>query len=228
MDGETVLWMMFTYDPTFDPRGKRWGEVCGWCRQLGLNPDHIVYQKSDRKYCAEAHWQLSQFQRVHARNLRGARLLRDGGPAYRKHGIDVFEELCEQVAVLESATHGPMSPCDNKFNSVMKTQWRAERESIALQGATDYAYESLLLAHQGFQVGSESIRSFWNENFMLDKPDIRLVDVEDMLGKMGGKNERRQEWFEHCAAVYKEWADEYFDEEVLLNLCDDLDGRYWK
>jgi len=223
--GEDYDVLMFTHDPTFDPKGPSWKKVEKWCRKLGVRTDQIFYVKSSKKYCAEQSWQISQFFSRYRRQLAGTRVLHDGGPAYKKDGSYILEDGADRLVVLPSEQHGRLSPLDNKLNAVAKALWRADRTM------TDFSYDALLLLSKLEQVGQDDITGWWSQNFLLDAKELTLSAVDSRLKEVKKKPPIRQGLADAYIEAYESWCT--YNSEMPLEkppeeLQDNFDGQYWK
>jgi len=216
--------LMFTHDPAFNPEGGRWMEVKQWCRKFKINPQHIYFTKSSKKYCKEQQAHITQFLHVNRAALRGARILHDAGPAYKKDGHYILEDGANMVVVLPAAQHGELSVLDNKLNAVAKLMWKKERTN------TDFAYDALLLLHCINKVRDESISTWWDQNFLLSAQELTLKGVEAQLSSVGGKPPMRQALQEYYIAAYDAWCEENDEKDegaAKQSAKRGLDGSYW-
>ena len=195
--------LMFTHNPTFDPAGPRAQEVFRWCQELGVARDRIYYTKSDKTYCKEVADQVVTFCRRYEDTLRNTHILHDGGNSFLRQGEKIFENYGSKVRVVPPLQHGEMSPCDNKFNAVVKERWRAIRDD-----SDDEAYNALLLLHLTDQVQSRSIASFFERNLLLKGGPPTLTRT--ILFTEGSQN--RSEWKN---SMYESYVDTFiaFEQE---------------
>ena len=140
-----------------------------------INPAHIYYTKSTKKYCKEQAAHITAFKQVNKDALMGARILHDDGGAYKLDGFLILEEFANKIIVLPPNQHGELSVLDNKLNAVAKAMWKAERTNV------DFAYDSLLLLHCINRMSDESISLWWDQNFMLKQAEVTLKAVEAQL-----------------------------------------------
>jgi len=217
--------LMFTHDPMFDPNGPGWTKVQRWCRKLNIRTDQIFYTKSTRKYCAEDKSHISTFKARYRKELRGCRVMHDGGPAYKHDGQYILEDGADALSILPSDQHGQLSPLDNKLNAVAKALWRIDRRN------KDFSYDALLLLNKLEAVGSDDISKWWISNFLLDVPKLSVQAVQDRIGEIRNKPPIRQGLSDKYIAAYEEWLEhnvEVLPEGVDSDLEDELDGDFWR
>jgi len=223
--GADLKTCMFTYDPTFDPKGPRRHEVQSWCDANRISRDQIFYSKSSRHYCKESQDQVVAFEQKNRTALTGAHVLHDAGGAFKKDGEYIFAERSDKVIVLPPVQHGELSVLDNKVNAVAKAQWRAARHN------EDFSWDAFLLLVYLERVGQDSITSFWTKNFLLDEQQLTVKAVETQLNQVNKRDMVRASLAEKYVDAYAVWAEEHdemvprYDGDVPLG---GLDGSYWK
>lgn len=225
LSGQLLQVLMFTHDPAFEPNGSRWEDVKRWCAQFRVKLAQIYYTRSTKKYCQEQQAHITAFHQVNRDQLLGARILHDGGGAYKIDGEYILDDGANLVLVLPSAQHGELSPLDNKLNAVAKLLWKQRRTG------KDHAYDAFLLLVCIMQTSAESIRSWWTQNFLLDAKSLTLGAVEEALAKKGGKTPIRQALADEYLHAYGMWAHENVEHDIGMQ--DDepdqgLNGDYWK
>ena len=217
--------LMFTHDPAFDPKGPHWSKVQKWCRKLNLRTDQIFFTKSTKKYCAEQSAHISTFKARYLSELRGTRILHDGGPAYKIDGEYILEDGADRLVVLPSEQHGKLSPEDNWLNAIAKELWRADRTML------DFSYDALLLLSKLESVGQDDVKKMWRHNFLLDKRKLTLQAVQDRIGHVRGKKRSRQNLAKQYEDAYKEWGATHVEVPWAnrpQELKGELDGEHWK
>ena len=224
--GQQLLPLMFTFDPTFDPKGPRRYEVIQWCLANRIRRDQIYFQKSDRKYCKESQAQVVEFSRVNGHVLRAARILHDQGGAFKKDGEFVFEiDGADRVVAFPAEQHGELSVLDNKLNAVAKHKWRQHRHN------GDFSWDAFVLLVELSRVKQSSISKWWRHNFLLDVPTLTVAAVEERLRAVKNREPLRQRLSDYYEDCYTTWTEEH--NEVELGYEGDealggLDGEYWK
>lgn len=217
--------LMFTHDPVFDPHGPHWSTVKKWCRKLNLRTDQIYYTKSTNQYCAEQHAHISTFKARYHKELRGARILHDGGPAYKIDGEYILADGADRLVVLPSEQHGKLSPEDNWLNAIAKELWRADRTM------RDFSYDSLLLLSKLESVGQDDVAKMWRHNFLLDKRELTLQAVQDRIGHVRGKRRSRQYLAKQYEDAYNDWSAAHVEVPWTnrpQELKGELDGAHWR
>ena len=132
--------------------------------------------RSDRKYCKESQDQVVEFSRVNRHALVGARILHDGGGAFKKNGEYLFElDGADRVVVFPAEQHGELSVLDNKLNAVAKHKWRQHRHN------GDFSWDAFVLLAELSRVQQSSISKWWRHNFLLDVPTLTVAAVEERL-----------------------------------------------
>lgn len=225
MDGEgRYPALMFTHDPTFDPKGHRWPEVQQWAKKWNIALDRIIYEKSNKQYCAEATDKIAHFKHVYYDELEDCRIIHDDGNSFKKDDELIFDEVADRVVVLPSVCHGELSVLDNKLFAVAKNQWRTERPG------DDFSQDALYLLWCIDWAEPEHVQGYWTRNFMLDIQPLSLAAVHDRLMSERTKGFVRQDLYENYVTSYKIWKAERgedIEEEPLQALESDLDGVYW-
>jgi transposase len=213
--------LMFTHDPTFNPVGPRAKEVVKWCKEMSIDRDRIVYSEGAKKYSFETCDMIAHFKNVYRKELSGTRVMHDGGGSFKFNGEYILADGADRHFVLPAATHGELSPLDNKVNAIAKNQWRTERKG------DDFSYDDLYLLWCFDWVKPASIKSFWVQNFMLNEKKLSLVTTADRLR---GKDFSRREILEKYIADYESWCldrGEPVSEGAFEALDSKLDGSYW-
>jgi hypothetical protein len=208
--GLGLLPMLFSFNPVFDPDGEDYETVLEWLEELGLRPDQLVWEQSDKHYCKESQDQVAHWQAVNRKKLTGTRILHDEGGAFKFEGHYMLEEDTEggeMLFVFPSDQHGELSVLDNKVNAVAKNKWRNTRKG------EDFAYDSLLLLHFLQNVDQKSQTSMWKENFLLRKKSLTLEKVKAHLGKGKGKHVLRETKRERYLEAFAQWEQENSEEE---------------
>ena len=226
-DGLKMLWTLNSHNPVFDPNGVWWPWVEEKCVELGLPSDKIYYYKSKRHYCAESYNQLWQFQNVFRKELKGGIIIHDGGPAYKKDGHNVFDEVAYMTETLPSVQHGELSALDHGVNAPAKALWVSERIKVP---EVDHAYESLLLGHCLHKIGSDNIAEAWKTNFMMSVKKLTFEAVERQLNHVHGKVPKRMELYNRYIAAYEDHLDgkgHALTKKDLNHIESSLDGVYW-
>ncbi len=223
--GVDILPLMFTFDPTFDPKGPRRDEVQSWCDANKILRNQIYYEKSAKKYCKESQNQVVEFEKRNRAALTGARILHDMGGAFKMDGEFLLAERANKVIPLPAEQHGELSVLDNKFNAVVKELWRAKRHN------GDFSWDAFLLFIFVHRVGQDSITSWWTQNFLLDVPNLTLSVVDKRLKEVSGRRPIRQDLADQYEQQYSIWLEDH-DEADLVYEGDveagGLDGAYWK
>ena len=224
MEGHIYDVLMFTFDPTFDPNGAGWEEVCEWCRANGIRTDQIFYEKFSRKYCKEDSSQVLAFLHRNRMRLRGTRILHDGGGAFKKDKRFILAEEADRIERLPKEQHGELSVLDNKLNGVAKSLWRQQRHN------GNFAWDAFVLLTRLQSVDRSSIVSWWRQNFMLDLPEMLRNLVGERLKFKDGDLPIRQHLADTYVEAYHEWREDN-DEKDLCYEGDTplggLNGPYW-
>ena len=225
---EGLVTLMFTYDPTFKPGGKRWKEVLQWCRNYGVNPNYIYYcepPSKGKKYCKESYDHWVQLEHVCHDAMSGAIIFRDNGTSFMKNKVDVFDEVASEVIRMPSAQHGELSVLDNKLFAVAKAWWYAERRGI------DPSEDAVKLLQCINWVSASSVQSFWRNNFFLEHKNLSLAIVHDKLKERNDRAFKRKKLYKSYAAAYERHIalkGGEMTEEQRKRLGGSLDGVYWK
>jgi hypothetical protein len=177
LDGiERTPTLFVTYNPQFDPDGPCRADVNKWLKENRISRNRIFYIKSDKNYCAETADNISNWVRIYKAALKGAHVLRDNGPAYKKNGVDLIAQYAARVETLEPVTHGETSVIDRYVNSVAKAAWVTKRVPDAPEWV-----DALNLLLEYDKVDSRAIKSMWANNFLLDRKRLTIQAVEDQL-----------------------------------------------
>jgi hypothetical protein len=118
---------------------------------------------------------IAHFKNVYRKELSGTGILHDGGNSFKFDGEFILEDGADRHVVLPTATHGELSPLDNRVNAIAKNKWRTERSG------EDFSYDDLYLLWCFDWVEPKAIRSFWDHNFLLGTKKVSLVAVKDQL-----------------------------------------------
>ena len=220
--------LMFTTDPTFNRQSKRWPEVEKWCKDWSIETDRIVYERSDRKYCAEASWQVSHFLSVYRHELTDMTIFHDAGGCYKKDGDFILANQRGDPIVFPSATHAEQSCLDNKLYAIAKNQWRQERHMYC---GEDFSKQALHLLWCIDWWTTDAIKSCWTHNFLLDLEKPSLADCDARLkasNRLPFPNQTREYMYIDAYLNWLKDQPEEAQEEEFQALDCDLDGVYWQ
>ena len=103
------------------------------------------------------------------------RMIHDGGNSFKIDGEFILGDGADRLEILPSATHGELSPLDNKINAIAKNQWRTERSG------EDFSKQDLYLLWCFDWAEPAAIKSCWTQNFMLDVKKLSLAATMDRL-----------------------------------------------
>ncbi len=213
--------LMFTHNPAFDSDGPRAAEVNEWFKQFDISRDRVIYTPGKKKYDYESSEMIAHFKNVYRAELAGTRVIHDGGNSFKIDGESILGDGAERVEVLPSATHGELSPLDNKLNAIAKNQWRTER------GDGDFSKQDLYLLWCFDWLEPAAIKSCWVQNFMLD---VKKVTLEATADRLRGKRFSRGGLMEKYIAAYESWREEHgqkMKESEFRTLESTLDGSFW-
>ena len=213
--------LMFTHDPAFDSDGPRAAEVDKWFEEFDIERDRVVYTPGKKKYDYESTDMIAHFKNVYRRELRGTRVIHDGGNSFKIDGHFILEDGADRLEVLPSATHGELSPLDNKLNAIAKNKWRTER------GDGDFSKQDLYLLWCFDWLEPAAIKSCWVQNFMLD---VKKLTLPATVARLRGKTFLRGELLEKYIAAYKCWLKEQgrdVNEKECRALKSSLNGSFW-
>jgi transposase len=219
--------VMYTYDPTFDPRGPKAQDVQKWCDDFGVKRSQIVFEmpeKGSKKYNAENHAHYKHYLNKHKNELRDTILFHDGGPAFKKNKEYVFENLVADHYTFPAAHHGRLSVCDNYLFGIAKTTWRHERSN------KNFSMDAVKLIQCIDWVGQDSIVSMWDYNFLLMEEQLTLQAVEDLMDRGPKTAFAHQGKKEIYLNAYNNWLrknDDKYKSKPDPKLESVLDGSYW-
>lgn len=213
--------LMFTHDPAFDPDGPRAAEVNEWFKEFDISRDRVIFTPGKKKYDYESSDMIAHFKNVYRAELTGTRVIHDGGNSFKIDGEFILGDGADRLEVLPSATHGELSPLDNKLNAIAKNQWRTER------GDGDFSKQDLYLLWCFDWLERDAIKSCWVQNFMLD---VKKVTLEATMERLRGKTFSRGGLMEKYIVAYENWREEHgqeMEEEEFCALESTLDGSFW-
>jgi hypothetical protein len=220
--------IMFTHDPTFDPKGPRWEELADWCHQWGIDTSRIVFEKSSKSYCKEDASQVSHLARLYKDDFTGARVIHDAGNAFKKDGEFILGDGADKVSIMPTEPHGEISVLDNNGFGTAKNWWRAERKKWC---GDDFSKQGLYLLWCIDYVKQDVIERMWTRNFLLDVPKLSLAALDERLSGKDNLTFANQVRMWQYVEAYKEFLAEKgqeVDGELLCALDSGLDGGYWK
>ena len=126
-------------------------------------------------------------------------VIHDDGNSWKPKGDDIFLEYkAARVSVMPHNPHGELSPCDNSYHAVVKEAERASRPD----NASD-AEITIRTMHYLLHVKADSVRSFWNRNFMLDQAALSLAACVDMLKGNDKLPPKRKLFHQKCVDAYE-------------------------
>lgn len=217
--------LMFTYDPTFNPDGRRAAEVKEWCDFYGIERDRIYYLKSDALYCKESLDQVAEFKNRYRSRLRGCRILHDAGNSFMRNGVDILEEEADRVEIFPSLSHGELSVLDNRLFAVAKNQWRSER------GSGDMSRQDLYLLWCIDWAKAQAIRHYWTNNFLTRVKKITVEACAKRLKHSNGRSNeliKKEELYLESYAAWRHGIRKTIQDSEMARLESNLDGSYWE
>ena len=96
-------------------------------------------------------------------------MIHDGGNSFKIDGEFILADGADRLEILPSATHGELSPLDNKINAIAKNQWCRDefsKQDLYLLWCFDWSEPA-------------AIKSCWTQNFMLDVKKLSLAAIMD-------------------------------------------------
>jgi hypothetical protein len=187
-----------------------------------------VYEKSEKKYCAESTAQVGHFARIYRKELKQSRVLHDAGNSFKIGGEYILADGAQMHFVFPPAPHSEMSILDNNLFAIAKRWWCTEREKYC---GDDFSKQALYLLHCIDRIEPEQVKVAWDRNFMLDLEKLSLQALDERLresNRLTFPNQVRE--FQYIEA-YNTWLNEQDSEdqeEVFEALNSDLDGASWK
>jgi len=220
--------IMFTHDPAFDTSGSSAADVLQWCKLMKISRDQIYFVKpenNNKSYNAECNLHYAQYKRIYLNYFKDATIFHDGGPAFKVNGEYVFEEGANEVIVFPSVQHGRLSVLDNYLFGIAKTTWRSERSN------SNFSWDAVKLIQCIDWVGQDSISNMWRHNFLLDKAQLSLQDVEDLMDrgpKTAFANADKKLMYDEAYRKYLINHEDKYNVPHDEMLETTLDGPYWK
>jgi transposase len=206
----TLLWadgvnrtptLLFTYNPDLDPDGRNKERVAALCAELGLSPDRIFYKNKKKTYYAEGSGMVFTALQKYKRTVKWkeVHMMHDAGNVFKVAGEDIFDDgWAAKVAVSASCCHGDLSPNDNSYHGIVKNKWINHRQKYDSE-----ADQSLFLLHLCDKVEPRTIAAQFTRNFLLDKNNLRMSDVEKMLKPNKALTEDQLRHDKTCERAYK-------------------------
>jgi hypothetical protein len=126
-------------------------------------------------------------------------MMHDAGNVFKVEGEDVFDDSwAAEVAVYEPCCHGDLSPNDNSYHGIVKNKWINHRQKYETE-----AEQSLFLLHLCDKVEARTIATQFTRNFLLDKDDLHLEDVEKILKPNKALTEEQLRHHKSCFRAYR-------------------------
>jgi hypothetical protein len=90
---------------------------------MDIECDRVIYIPGGKKYNYESSAMIAHFKNVYRKELAGTRVIHDGGNSFKIDSEFILADRADRLEILPSATHGELSPLDNKINAIAKNQW---------------------------------------------------------------------------------------------------------
>ena len=228
MDGSQFPALMFTYNPELKEGSRRWDEVLEWCTAWDIDSSRIVYERSDKQYCAESQRMVAHFKHIYRPLLAGTNVLHDAGNAYKIDGEYVLADGAAALHTFAPAPHGELSVWDNRLFAIAKNWWRSERVKFC---GEDFTKQSVYLLYCIDCLKKDHIIGCFRRNYVLDGRKLSLQAVADQLKKTNRTTIKNQARHYDYVSAYKSWLEEHGQEAVgeeFEALDCGLDGAYWK
>jgi hypothetical protein len=69
---------------------------------------------------------IAHFKNVYCKELVGTRVIHNSGNLFKINSEFYLADGTDRLEILPSATHGELSPLDNKINATAKNQWQTK------------------------------------------------------------------------------------------------------
>jgi hypothetical protein len=93
---------------------------------MDIEPDRVIYIPGGKKYNYESSAIIAHFKNVYRKELAGTRVIHNSRNLFKIDSEFILTDGADRLEILPSATHGELSPLDNKINAIAKNQWRTE------------------------------------------------------------------------------------------------------
>jgi hypothetical protein len=94
---------------------------------MDIERDRVIYIPGGKKYNYESSAMIAHFKNINRKELAGTRVIHNSGNSFKINGEFILADGADRLEILPSATHGELSPLDNKINAIAKNQWQTER-----------------------------------------------------------------------------------------------------
>jgi hypothetical protein len=194
LDGSITPPHAFTANPQLRPNSPVLAQLC---QKYDVDPDTVLFCPDAKHWVGETSSMV--YSVVKKYDWRGCLVMHDDGSSWKPEGEDIFKECkAARISVMPSTPHGELSPCDNSYHSVAKEAERAGRPDDASD-----AEITIRTMHHLLNVNADSIRSFWNRNFMPDQKKLSFVAYIDMLKGNDKLPAARKLLHHECTDAYK-------------------------
>jgi hypothetical protein len=95
-------------------------------KEMDIERDRVIYIPGGKKYNYESSAMIAYFKNIYRKELAGTRVIYNGGNLFKINSEFILADGADRLEILLSATHGELSPLDNKINAIAKNQWRTE------------------------------------------------------------------------------------------------------
>ncbi len=172
LDGSIIPPHAFSANPELGPNSPVKVQLC---QQYDVDPDTVLFCPESRNWVDETASMV--YSVVKKYSWKDCYIIHDDGNSWKPKGVDIFYEYkAARVSVMPHNPHGELSPCDCNYHSVGKEAERASRPDDASD-----AEITIRTLHYLGNVKTDSVRSFWTQNFMLDAKKLSYVTYVDML-----------------------------------------------
>lgn len=213
--------MAFTRNPQADDPSE---ETLDLYKRYHVRPIDVVYVPGDGNYCAEhslstAHY-FDQYD-----HFQGGTIITDCGNSWKMKDESVLEDRgFGEHLNFPACVHHHLSVPDNGINGPAKHAWRAGLHQLASD-----LERTLSLMQELHRPTPKYIRSCFERNWLLKKPDVPIAAVQALVCGEKEFVSDRISFHEKCRAAYLEWINlkKTRDSRSLMASGQGLDGSYW-
>jgi hypothetical protein len=216
--------LLFTGDPQFTERSRVRDRLDHLLEKYKIDPGRIVEVKK-KNYVGESQATTQNFLK-HYPDLRDCLILSDAGGSYVKKGVDIVTEWGAKHATFTPAVHEYMSPLDNHAFGIAKAKMRSNKVD-----ETDRLEPSLVFLNALDSIKPEQVQAMWDRNFLLEREEVDLDAIHDILRPKEKNELRRADYFAHARDAYRMEVlglEPEETEQPPIALQSGLDGAYWK
>lgn len=196
MDGSIIMPHGFSSNPALRPNSPI---KVNLCKTFDIPPEYVMYCADSPKWVGETSSMV--YSVVKDYDWRRCHVIHDDGNSWKPKGENIFYTYkADRVSAMPHNPHGEISPNDCNYHSVAKEAERADRPDDASDAEITFR-----TIHHLANVKTDTIKSFWVQNLMLDEEKLSYANYVDMLKGRKKMNSERRQLHSDCIDAFNDY-----------------------